>query len=314
MTQPGGGSLDPQGPVAEAMADLWWLMLGLGSAVFVVVAVLLVMALFRRRPDAELRPGEKTPHRFDRWMIAGGVVMPLIVLVVVFGATLQAMRFVPNTAPPEALVVEVVGHQWWWEVRYPDEGITTANELHIPVGRPVALQLTSADVIHSFWVPRLGGKMDLLPDGTNTLVLEADEPGEHHSQCAEFCGLQHANMGLVVVAEPQERFASWVDDRKGPAVEPTVATVRRGRDIFLASDCASCHAIRGTTADATAGPDLTHFASRSTLGAGVLPNTPANLADWVADPHAIKDGVEMPAAELTDEQLDAVLVYLDDLE
>jgi cytochrome c oxidase subunit 2 len=295
------------------MADLWWLMLALGVAVFVVVALLLAVGLFRRsRTDPQ--PGEKTPNRFDRWMIAGGVAMPLVVLIVVFGATLQAMRFVSTTAPPEALVVEVVGHQWWWEVHYPDEGVTTANELHIPVGRPVRLQLTSADVIHSFWVPRLGGKIDLLPDGTNTLVLEADEAGEHHSQCAEFCGLQHANMGLTVVAEPQDQFASWVTARHRPAVEPAGAAAQRGRDVFLASDCASCHAIRGTTADATAGPDLTHVAGRPTLGAAVLPNTPENLADWVTDPHAIKRGVEMPAAELTDEQLDALLAYLNGLE
>ena len=314
MTQPGGGSLDPQGPVAQAMADLWWLMSALGVAVFVVVTVLLAVGLFRRPQTTEPHAGEKTPTGFGRWMIVGGVLMPTVVLLVVLGATLRAMRFVPNTAPPEALVVEVVGHQWWWEVRYPDEGITTANELHIPVGRPIALKLTSADVIHSFWVPRLGGKIDLLPDGTNTLVLEADEPGEHHSQCAEFCGLQHANMGLTVVAEPQERFASWMADRKEPAVKPTGATARRGLELFLAFECASCHAIQGTTADATAGPDLTHIANRPTLGAGVLSNTPKNLADWVTDPHAIKNGVKMPAAKLTEEQLDAVLAYLDGLE
>ncbi len=209
-----GGSLDPQGPVAEVMADLWWLMLGLGVLVFAVFAVLLAVGLFRRR-SAEPEVGAQQSHRFGRWLVVGGVVMPLIVLLVVFAATVQAMRVVPNTAPPDALVVEVIGHQWWWEVRYPEEGITTTNELHIPVGRPVAFRLTSADVIHSFWVPALGGKMDLLPDGVNTLVLQADEPGEHLSQCAEFCGLEHANMRLTVVAEPAERFATWVADQDG---------------------------------------------------------------------------------------------------
>lgn len=208
------GSLDPQGPVAEAMADLWWLMLGLGVAVFVVFAVLLAVGLFRRRTEAGSEPPRRT-YPSGRWIVAGGVVMPLVVLLVVFGATVYAMRVVPNTAPREALVVEIVGHQWWWEVHYPDQGIRTTNELHIPVGRPIALRLTSADVIHSFWVPALGGKMDLLPDGVNTLVLQADEPGEHLSQCAEFCGLQHANHKLVVVAEPAERFASWVADQQG---------------------------------------------------------------------------------------------------
>jgi cytochrome c oxidase subunit II len=308
-----GETLDPQGPVAEAVAELWWWMLALGVAVFAVVAVLLVVGLFRRGPVGEPQPGEKAPNAFNRWMIGGGVVLPLLVLVVVLGATLRAMLVMPTTAPPDALVVEIVGHQWWWEVSYPEEGITTANEIHIPVGRPIAFRLTSADVIHSFWVPRLGGKIDMLPDGSNTLVLEADEPGEHHSRCAEFCGLQHANMGLVVVAEPQDRFASWVADLKKPAVEPTEATAMRGRDVFLASDCVSCHTIRGTSADAARGPDLTHLASRPTIGAGLLPNTPPNLADWVADPHARKPGVEMPPAELSGEQMDAVIAYLDTL-
>lgn len=310
MTQLAAGSLDPQGPVAKAMADLWWLMLGLGVAVFVVFAVVLAVGLFRRRPAAEPQPGGQTPNRFGPWLIGGGVAVPLVVIAIVFGATVRAMRVVPTKAPPGALVIEIVGHQWWWEVHYPDEGIITANEVHIPVGRPIALQLTSADVIHSFWVPELGGKMDLLPDRTNTLVLQADEPGQHLSRCAEFCGLQHTQMGMVVVAEPAERFASWVAGQQQPAAEPTGATARWGRDVFLGANCVSCHAIRGTTADAITGPDLTHVASRSTLGAAAVSNTPDQLADWVADPHTIKRGVAMPAAKLADEELDALLAYL----
>jgi cytochrome c oxidase subunit II len=208
------GSLDPQGPAAEVMAELWWLLLGLGVAVFVAFAVLLVVGLFRRGPAAGRDSGRPAPTRFGRWIVGGGVVLPFIVLVVVLGATVQAMRVLPDSAPSEALAVEIVGHQWWWEVRYPGEGITTTNELHIPVGRPIALRLTSADVIHSFWVLALAGKMDLLPDKVNTMVLQADEPGEHLSHCAEFCGLQHANHRLIVVAEPAERFATWVADQQ----------------------------------------------------------------------------------------------------
>ena len=210
-----GGVLDPQGPVSEATAGLWWLMLGLGGAVFVVVVVVLVLGLFRRRPATEQEAGRERPNRFGRWFVVGGVAVPMVILMVVFGATVRAMRSIPTTAGPEALVVEVVGHQFWWEVRYPTEGITVTNELHLPVGRPVSLQLTSADVIHSFWVPALAGKLDLLPDYTNTLVLEADEPGEHISRCAEFCGLEHTKMVLTVVAEPEERFAAWVAARRG---------------------------------------------------------------------------------------------------
>jgi cytochrome c oxidase subunit 2 len=185
MTQPEGGALDPQGPVSAAMADLFWLMLGLGAVVFVVVVVVLALGLFRRGKEGEPQVDRQRPDRFGRWFVVGGVVAPLVILLVVFGATVNAMRFIPTTAPPEALVIEVVGHQFWWEVRYPDAGITTTNELHIPVGRRINLQLTSADVIHSFWVPELAGKLDLLPDRTNTLILQADEPGEHVSRCAE---------------------------------------------------------------------------------------------------------------------------------
>ena len=208
-----GGALDPQGPVSEAMAGLWWLMFWLGVAVVVVVVVVLALGLFRRRPAGEPPPDRQ--GSFGRWFVVAGVVVPLVILLVVFGATVRAMRFVPTSAPPEALVIEVVGHQFWWEVRYPEHGITLRDELHMPVGRPVNLQLSSADVIHSFWVPELAGKIDMLPDRTNTLVLEADQPGQYVSRCAEFCGLEHTRMVLTVVAEPEDRFAAWVADRRG---------------------------------------------------------------------------------------------------
>jgi cytochrome c oxidase subunit 2 len=210
-----GGALDPQGPVSQAMADLWWLMLGLGGVVFVTVVVVLALGLFRRRPAPEQDTGPERPNRFGRWFLVGGVVAPLVILLVVLGATVRAMRSVPTTAPSDALVIEVVGHQFWWEVRYPDASVTVTNELHLPVGRPVNLQLSSADVIHSFWVPALAGKLDLLPDYTNTLVLEADEAGVHRSRCAEFCGLEHTKMVLTVVAEPEEQFEAWVAERRG---------------------------------------------------------------------------------------------------
>jgi cytochrome c oxidase subunit II len=210
-----GGAFDPQGPVSQVMADLWWLLLGLGGVVFVAVVVVLALGLFRRQPAAEEETGRERPDRFGRWFVVGGVAVPLVILIIVFGATVQAMRSVPTTAPSDALVIEVVGHQFWWEVRYPDQGIAMRDELHLPVGRPVNLQLSSADVIHSFWVPALAGKLDLLPDYTNTLVLEADEAGVHRSRCAEFCGLEHTTMVLTVVAEPEEEFEAWVAERRG---------------------------------------------------------------------------------------------------
>ncbi|MEX2289446.1 MAG: cytochrome c oxidase subunit II [Mycobacteriales bacterium] len=199
--------MDPQGPVAAAIDELWWLMLGLGIAVFAVFLVLLVIGLVREPTEqADADP----QRRIRRWLVGGGVVLPLVVVTVVFGATVRAMQAVPGVAPPGALVVEIIGHQWRYEVGYPEEGVTAVDELHLPVGRPVALHLTSADVIHSFWVPELGGKLDMLPDGTNVLVLQADRPGQYTARCAEFCGLGHASMQLDVVAESPEAFASWV--------------------------------------------------------------------------------------------------------
>ncbi len=295
------------------MADLWWLMLALGAAVFVVFAVFLALGLFRPR-STETPTGPEQPHRFSAWMIGAGVAVPLVIIAVVFAATVHAMRGVATTVPRGALVVDVVGHQWWWEVRYPEEGIVTANELHLPVGRQVALRLTSRDVIHSFWVPELGGKLDMLPDGVNTLVLEADAPGRFVSRCAEFCGLQHTLMGMTVVAEPPQQFDSWVAARRPPAATPDEGAARRGLDVFLGPGrCAQCHTVRGTAAAGTAGPDLTHVASRPTLGAGPFPNNEENRSTWVSDPHTLKRGVAMPAAELSREDLEAVLAYMGSL-
>jgi cytochrome c oxidase subunit 2 len=212
MNDAGTGSLDPRGPSAQVIADVWWLMLGLGVAVFLLFAVLLAVGLFRRRPVAPDREAAQPSER--RWLLGGGVLLPLVVLVIVFGATVAAMRALPSDEPPGALVVEVTGHQWWFEVVYPAQGVTVVDELHLPVGQPVLLRLTSADVIHSFWVPELGGKLDMLPDGVNTLQLQADEAGEWGAQCAEFCGLEHATMRINVVAESPEAFATWVQEQQ----------------------------------------------------------------------------------------------------
>lgn len=201
------GSLDPQGPAAETIAGLWELMLALGAVAFLVFAVALGVGL-TRRPG----PGspEQVQRRLDRWIVGGGVVLPVVVVVAVFGATVHAMRSLPAEPSGDALVIEVTGFQWRYEVSYPDSGVELVDELHLPVGRQVALHLKSEDVIHSFWVPELGGKLDMLPDGTNVLVLQADSPGEWGARCAEFCGLQHASMVLRVVAQPAQEFDAWL--------------------------------------------------------------------------------------------------------
>lgn len=207
------GSLDPRGPLAAEIAGLWWLMLWLGVAVFVVFAVVLAVGLLRRRAAADDPPTSEwdEPPAVRRLIIGLGVVMPAVVLVVVFGATLATMRATAQAVPDDALIVHVVGRQFSWEVTYPEQDVRLTNELRMPVGRPVVLRLISEDVIHAFWVPQLAGKIDVMPGRTNTLVFQADEAGEYRGVCAEFCGLYHAHHEFVVVAEPAERFLTWME-------------------------------------------------------------------------------------------------------
>ncbi len=294
--------LDPSGSAAREIAGLWWLLVGLGAVAFAVVVVALVIGLRRE-------PGERSSAG-GRWLIGGGVVMPAVLIVVVLVATVASMRAVSGAPSDDAVTIEVVGHQWWWEVRYPDSQAVTANEVHIPAGRDVVLELRSADVIHSFWVPALAGKMDLLPERTNTLVIDADRPGRYEGVCAEFCGVQHANMRLVVVAHDAPGFEQWLDRQRLPAVEPVDDLTIRGGELFVSEGCASCHTVAGTGADGDEGPDLTHVAGRATIAAGTSDNTAPNLREWIADPHAIKDGVLMPAAQLDPDELDALVAYI----
>lgn len=285
-------------------------MLVLGTAVFVLVAVLLVVGLRRTGDDRET----PEPVRGRRaWLVGGGVVLPTVGVLVVLVATLAVMR---GTAEPDdaELAVEVTGHQFWWEFRYPDAEVTTAGELHIPAGEPVALEITSSDVIHSFWVPDLAGKMDALPEDLNILVIEADEPGRYRGKCAEFCGLQHASMDLVVVAHSPADFATWLDEQAAPAAEPTGTEAQRGAELFRADGCGQCHTIRGTSADGDRGPDLTHVASRDVLRGDRIRGTADDLGAAIHDPDDFKEGVDMPAASLSDEEVQAIVSYLQELE
>ena len=312
-----GGSFQPAGPVAETMADLWWLMLALGTAVFVLFAVLLWRGL-RRSGEEDVTTDPATQDAgaagHGRWLVGGGVVLPVVVIGIVFAATLAAMRATPTGEASDTLEIEVVGHQWWWEVHYPAQDVVTANEIHIPVDEPVTFRLTSADVIHSFWVPRLGGKMDLLPEDVNTLVLQADEPGRYSGDCAEFCGLQHALMGITVVAHERAEFDTWAAEQSRAPAPPSGAAAIRGQEVFRGADCTRCHTLagRGGHGDVAA-PDLTHLADRLTLGAGVLENTTENLRRWIQDPQTFKPGIEMEGADLTDDDLDDLVAYLQGL-
>lgn len=304
-------AVDPQGPAAGRIAWLWWLLLAIGMAVYVAVVLYLAVALARRgrsaEPDAGLRTGARV-------VFLAGVVGPGIILLTVFGFTVATLNALALPERAGATTVHVVGHQWWWEVRYPDASVVTANEIHIPAGRPVRVILSSDDVIHSFWVPQLHGKLDLVPGMTNETWIQADRAGVYRGLCAEFCGVQHAKMGLLVIADPPEQFDAWLAAQQQPAVPPTDALALRGQQVFLGSTCVNCHTIAGTHATGRLGPDLTHFASRLTLGAATVANTPGNLGGWIADAQHIKPGNFMPPSELTGSDLKALLAYLATLE
>lgn len=303
-------TLAPQGPGAAEIASLWWLMFWLAMAVFIVVGGLLSYALFRPRSTPAVE--EPSPKR-DNFIVSGGGIATILILVVVYLFTLRTMGLLAAAEVSEDFVVQVVGHQWWWEIRYPDQTVVTANEIHIPVGQPVALHLTSEDVIHSFWVPELDGKIDMIPGRTNIFRLEADRAGEYYGVCAEFCGLQHAKMAFLVIAEPLEDFQRWLEQQQQPGPKLADPLAQAGQQLFAESACGQCHTVRGTEAAGRLGPDLTHFAGRRTLATGLLPNTPENLAEWIINPQAIKPGNLMPPTALIGSELQGLLAYLGQL-
>jgi cytochrome c oxidase subunit 2 len=300
--------LRPAGPAAARIADLWWLMLGLATVIFIGVIGLLLMALFRRRRADERTP----PARGQRFILGGGIILPAAVIAVLFSLTLWTMSTL--AARETALTIRVTGWQWWWEIYYPDGSFYTANEIHIPAGQPVRLELTSGDVVHNFWVPELHGKFDLIPNRPQAIWIQADAPGDYRGMCAEYCGEQHAKMRFVVIAHPPDEFAAWTAQQQQPAAQPTDELLLRGQQVFLSSACVYCHAINGTNANSRFGPDLTHLASRRTLAAGALENNPGNLAGWILNPQTLKPGNKMPPVVIPSEDLQALLAYLESLE
>ena len=297
--------LAPADAAAETIAWLWWVMFWVLGAVTVVVFALLFFGL---RQGA----GERPPWGNTAFIVGGGLVVPGVIVTGLLFASLHTTFAI---LPPESeLTIEVTGHQWWWDVRYPEAGIVTANELTIPAGEPVRLVLKSADVIHSFWVPRLNGKMDLVPDHPNEFWIRAAEPGTYRGQCAEFCGAQHARMGIVVIAKPKAEYEAWVAARQRVKPPPTDPVLARGMNVFFGSKCHTCHAIAGTPAAGRAGPDLTHLGSRTTLGAATIAHTPGALAGWIANAQALKPGNHMPRFYLAPEELHALTRYLESLD
>jgi cytochrome c oxidase subunit 2 len=301
--------LDPHSHPAQRISTLWWVMLAGASIGFGVVVLLLFLGWARRnRESLPFGGGERAATIL---VVAFGVGVPILVLSSLFvWSNIFVIR--STDAPARGatrLTVRVVGHQWWWAIRYPGTAVVTANELHIPVRTPVRVEGTTADVIHSFWVPELNRKVDLIPGRQNVLLLEADRAGTYPGQCAEFCGLQHAHMEIRVIAQPRAQFRAWLARQSAPAV----STTSRGATVFTDETCSGCHEIRGTAARGQVGPDLTHFGSRTTIGAGVLPNDPAALRAWIRDPQHAKPGNRMPALPLSGADVRALASYLEGL-
>ncbi len=303
-------TLAAQGPAADAIATLWWVMLGASAVILLAVIGLITFAI-------AAPPERRRWLASSRIVIAGGIVFPVVILSTLLSWSLWATRGLV-ARPSAALRIEVVGEQWWWRVTYLDDtgrpSVVTANEIHVPVGVPVTLVLTTADVIHSFWVPSLAGKLDMIPGHENRMYLRADSRGVYRGQCAEYCGGAHALMAFYVVALPPEAFEDWLTAQARPAPEPADDFLRRGRELFLSTGCGACHTVRGTAATGVIGPDLTHVGSRTSLAAGILANNQGTLAGWIAAAQHIKPGNRMPSFNVVSgEELRAIAAWLESL-
>jgi cytochrome c oxidase subunit 2 len=306
----------PAGTPAHSIFSLSMLVLSITTGIFLVVAGLLLYAILRyRHRKLDVNAGQEPPQIYGSTQIElSWTVIPILIVVMLFLATARIILATQNAPKPaNALDVTVIGHQFWWEYHYPKFGIVTANELHIPVSdpknpTPTYLTMTSADTDHSFWVPRLAGKTDLIPNRVNTMWIDPQSAGLYLGQCAQYCGIQHALMLIRVYADTPSQFAAWVAHQQQPAVDdPAVA---EGRDVFQHNACISCHSVRGTVATGQFGPDLTHVASRDTIASGAVPNTAANVRAFVDNPASFKPGALMPPMHLNDHDLDAVTAYL----
>jgi cytochrome c oxidase subunit II len=308
--------LDAASPQARSIADLWWVFFWVSVVVWVLVVLFAGLAVARRRREPRssepvVNPGsERTLVRAT----GGATLVTLLILIGLLIASASTGRVLATPARPEALKIKVTGQRWWWQVEYPADlpshQVTTANEIHVPVGRAVSIALDSRDVIHSLWIPELNGKRDLIPGNPTELHFVAEWAGVYRGQCAEFCGLQHAHMGLLVIAEPAAQFEAWLAAQRAPAQRFDDPLRQRGQQVFLSSSCPLCHGVRGTDAAGSVGPDLTHIASRSTLAAATLPNTPEQLEQWVRDPHAVKLGTLMPSLPLAPEDQAPLIAFL----
>ncbi len=307
--------LDPKGPVALQESNLFWFILVVSTVVFVIVVSALLYSIIRFRG----RPGAPEPAQFhgNTKLEIGWTVVPSLVLLGVLVMTITTMFSIQQPASPNTITVNAIGHQWWWEFQYPNEHVVTADEMWIPTGTVVHVNLISDNVIHSFWVPQLSGKTDVIPGHDNAMWLQADAAGWFRGECAEFCGTQHAHMDFLVHAVSNSDYQAWVQQQQSVATQPTTALAQAGEKYFATSPCISCHLINGVTNNANAkliGPNLTHFGARQWIAGGVVNNTPENLAAWIKDPQAVKPGSDMPKLNLSQSQIDELVAYLESLQ
>ena len=314
--------LTPAGPQAAALLYLWWVMLALCVLVFFAIMAALAIALWRApRSTLHMAPDlsslTRDEPRLRRAVVLAVAVSTVFLLALLF-ASIFTDRALARLPLEDALHIELTGHQFWWEAVYDDADASrmfvTANELHVPAGRPVLLTLRADDVIHSFWVPSLHGKKDLIPGRESTFAFRADRAGVYRGQCAEYCGYQHAKMVIFVFADAPADYERWADDQRKPATTPANDEERRGQELFVGSTCAMCHTVGGTRAQGRRAPDLTHIASRLTIAAGIMPNNAGTRAAWIADPHQFKPGVNMPAHSFAPQDMAAINAYLESLQ
>jgi len=313
-------ALDPHGPNAESLAFLFWWFTAICGAVWLLVVIATGIAVMRARALSAHRADPlalNPPAERRAALVIGASVAATVLILIGFTASSYLVTKSFGLGGDDALNVKVIGHQWWWEIEYqdaqPSRSFTTANELHVPVGRAVHVRLVGADVIHSFWVPNLAGKQDLIPGRDNEIVFRVANAGVYRGQCAEFCGLQHAHMGMLVVAEAPAEFETWRNAQIASAAPPSDAERQRGLQVFQSKTCFACHAVRGTPAAGHTGPDLTHVGSRRSIAADTLPTSRGSLAAWIADPQQIKPGAQMPRVDLSPDELDVLAAYLDGL-
>jgi cytochrome c oxidase subunit 2 len=299
----------PNSPQAQATANLFFFIMAIAGVIFAIVLFGVLYSTIRYRH--RIGQGEPPQKTGNLYLEIIWTLIPSLILAVVFIYMLRVMKITNASASAQEDMI-VIGHQWWWEVRYPKDNVVTANEIHLPIGKRMLLRLESADVIHDLWIPQLGNKMDLVPGQTNWMYMQADKPGVFLGTCAEFCGVDHALMRVEAIAQSQQDYDAWIKAQSQQVVTPELAQ-SPGAQLFVQLPCKSCHTIAGLPSFGDIGPNLSHVASRDTLAAGVISNTPENLAAWLRDPQVIKPGNHMPNLGLTDAQINDLVTFLEKL-